>query len=148
MAIPGGCRCGACRYTLNYEVVPVSYACHCLDCQTMSGAAFTLQIPVAASRLSLEGQLVAWAHTNTHGKVTTQRFCAVCKTRLCSSNEARPDISIVRAGTLDCSQTIVPAVHMWTRRKHSWLHLPSGTESYDEGVPPDRMKAIVAPNFA
>lgn len=148
MALSGGCRCGACRYTLDYPAVPVTYACHCLNCQTMSGASFVLQAMVPASRLSTTGEVVEWAHPNAQGKLTTQRFCAVCKTRLYSVSEGRPGIALIRAGTLDNSAEILPAVHMWTKRKQSWVGLPTGAEAYDEGMPPERVKAIFAPNVA
>lgn len=43
----GGCRCGKVRYELDLDTLPRSYACHCLDCQTYSGTAFSQQILVA-----------------------------------------------------------------------------------------------------
>ena len=46
----GGCRCGAVRYKLALDTLPLTYACHCLDCQTWSGSAFSQQtfVPEAA----------------------------------------------------------------------------------------------------
>ncbi len=148
MAYSGGCRCGACRYQLNYDQLPVSYVCHCLDCQTMTGSAFSLHALVRADRFACEGELLAWDHANSQGKVTSQKFCAACKTRLYSTNEGRPGTVIVRMGTLDESQKILPAVHVWVKRKQNWIGLPAEAETYVEGIPPDRAKAIMRPNFA
>jgi hypothetical protein len=132
---------------LDYSALPITYACHCLNCQTMSGSGFVLQALVPLSRFSIEGGVMEWSHTNSQGKVTTQRFCMVCKTRLYSTNDGRPGIALVRAGTLDESGEIIPAVHMWVRRKQSWIGLPAQAETYDEAIPPDRVTAIFAPNF-
>lgn len=41
--IQGGCRCGAVRYVLALDTLPRTYACHCRDCQTWSGSAFSQQ---------------------------------------------------------------------------------------------------------
>jgi len=41
--IEGGCRCGHIRYRVTADKLPNVYACHCRDCQTWSGSAFSLQ---------------------------------------------------------------------------------------------------------
>ena len=46
MTVRGGCRCGAVRYTLALDDLPLTYACHCTDCQTWSGSAFSQQVLV------------------------------------------------------------------------------------------------------
>jgi len=148
MALLGGCRCGACRYSLDYVALPVTYACHCLNCQKMSGGGFVLQVLVPLSRFSIAGEVIEWANPNPQGKVTAQRFCGVCKTRIYSTNDGRPGMAIVRAGTLDDSMEVTPAVHIWVKRKQSWIGLPAYAETYDEAMPPDRARAIFAPNFA
>ena len=43
-AIMGGCRCGRVRYRVALPKLPNVYACHCRDCQTWSGSAFSLQL--------------------------------------------------------------------------------------------------------
>jgi hypothetical protein len=148
MALLGGCRCGACRYTLDYPTAPASYACHCLDCQTMSGASFTLQAIVPLSRFDISGECIEWAHPNSRGDVTTQCFCAVCKTRLYSTNEGRPGTAIIRVGTLDDSSAVIPRLHLWAKRKQKWIGLPPDAEVYDEAIPADRAKVCFATNFA
>jgi len=114
----------------------------------MSGSGFVLQALVPLSRFSVAGEVIEWSNANPQGKVTTQRFCMVCKTRLYSTNEGRPGMVLVRAGTLDESMQITPAVHMWVKRKQSWIGLPAHAETYEEAIPPDRVRAIFAPNFA
>lgn len=148
MTLAGSCRCGDCSYVLDRTDMPVTYACHCLDCQTMTGSAFSLQAVVPLSRLKIEGVTIDWAHENSRGAVTTQRFCRTCKTRIYSTNEGRAGVAILRAGTLDDSQSIVPVAHMWVKRKQPWIELPVGADRYEESIPGDRAMTLFAPNFA
>lgn len=147
MALSGGCRCGACRYTLANAALPVTYACHCLNCQTMSGGSFALQAPVAEARLSVEGDLASWTHPDQRGHETVQRFCAACMTRLYTTNSGRRGIALLRAGTLDRSEELAPSIHIWAKRKQSWIALPDRAETYDEAAPAERARTIFASNF-
>jgi hypothetical protein len=113
----------------------------------MTGGGFVLQAMVPFDRLRLTGAVVEWVHTGSQGTPTTQRFCAECYTRLYSTNAGRPGIALVRAGTLDDSDTIVPAVHMWGSRRQPWVGLPAEAEIYDEAIPVERVRQIFAPNF-
>ena len=148
MALSGRCRCEAFRYELEYALTPLSYACHCLDCQTMSGSAFALQAIVPHTRFSSSGTLIEWAHPNRRGTTTRQQFCSVCKTRLYSTSDERVGILVLRAGTLDKSAALNPVAHMWIKRKQPWLQLSADVETYEEGISPERMKVLFAPNFA
>jgi hypothetical protein len=148
MGVEGGCVCGDCRYVLDYEALPVLYACHCRDCQTMTGGGFVLQTMVPRSRFQASGDITEWTRHNSGGALTTHRFCVTCRTRLWSDNEARPGMVLVRAGTLDRSDEAAPAVHMWTSRRQPWIGLPGGAEIYPQAVPAERIRVILAPNFA
>lgn len=148
MEFAGGCRCGAARYALEADALPAVYACHCLDCQKMSGSAFALQAPIREERLRVAGDLAEWVNEDPSGRRRVQRFCAICKTRLFSTNSTRPGIAVLRAGTLDLSNTLVPAAHIWTKRKQPWIALPEGTPAFEENAPVDRFLTIFASNFA
>jgi AraC-like DNA-binding protein len=58
--IRGGCRCGAVRYTLALDALPRTYACHCRDCQTWTGSAFSQQTFVPDGALDASGPLVVY----------------------------------------------------------------------------------------
>ena len=113
----------------------------------MSGASFSLQSLVSLSRLAIAGEMIDWEHPNSAGQIVKQCFCAVCKTRLYSTNEGRPGMALVRAGTLDNSAIIAPAVHAWVKRRQTWFSLPIEAEVHDENVPQDRMMALFAHSF-
>ena len=53
----GGCACGKVRYVLRDTGGMQPYACHCRDCQTRSGSAFTVQMFVPKDSLKIDGYL-------------------------------------------------------------------------------------------
>jgi hypothetical protein len=148
VALYGGCRCQTFRYELASVSLPLTYACHCLDCQTMSGSAFALQMIIPQSRFSPAGELIEWAHPNRRSTTTRQQFCATCKTRIYSTSDERVGILTLRAGTLDESASLKPIAHMWVKRKQPWFQISTDAETYDEGIPADRMKILFASNFS
>src|SRR5215831_5139117 len=50
----GGCQCGQVRYEITEEPQSV-YTCHCLDCQRLTGSAFSLGIDVPENGFRLTG---------------------------------------------------------------------------------------------
>ena len=92
--IQGGCRCGAVRYTLALGALPRTYACHCRDCQTWSGSAFSQQTFLPEVALRVSGPLVIYQLTAPSGRISTQRMCGVCHTRVYNTNSARPGFVI------------------------------------------------------
>ena len=128
----GGCGCGQVRYTINTPQMPVVYACHCTDCQTQSGSAFALQMPVFEAMLSVTGELVSGERTQPSGAIGTIFACTKCLVRIYSKNSTRPGMATVKAGTLDDSQQIAPKFHLWMKSKQPWVTLPEGPVTLDE----------------
>ncbi|WP_429592310.1 GFA family protein [Sphingomonas zeicaulis] len=123
MPVVGGCRCGKLRYTVELEALPPSYACHCLDCQTWSGSAFALHALLPESLVILSGTTVDFGIDSDEAMVSTQIACPACMTRIANRNDAVPGMLILRSGTLDRSDEIIPVAHIWTRRKQLWLDI-------------------------
>lgn len=133
--LSGGCRCGAVRYTLAVQAMPPVYCCHCQFCQTSSGSAFSMQAVVPESAISAEGPIRDYVYTTAAGAESHHRLCATCHTRLWNSNRLRPGLALVRAGTLDDAEHLVPRAHIWVKRKQPWLVLPEGGPSWPEAAP-------------
>ncbi|MDH7638483.1 GFA family protein [Sphingomonas oryzagri] len=144
MSISGGCRCGAVRYELAIEAIPPAYACHCLQCQTWSGSAFSEQLLLREDQVSVVGPVVRYDLT-TEDRTSQQRMCGTCHTRLYNTNTRRPGIAVIRAGTLDESHRIEVAAHIWVKRKQPWLALPEGARTWPEAAPLDDLAAALRP---
>ncbi len=135
--IIGGCRCGAVRYVLAAETMPPVYCCHCQLCQTWSGSAFSQQALIGDGAITVtQGQIAIYENVTASGGTSTQRVCGTCHTRLWNTNTARPGIAVVRAGTLDAAETLVPRAHIWTKRKQPWIVIAEEVPSWPENAPP------------
>lgn len=142
--IEGGCRCGAIRYRVMLDKLPNVYACHCLDCQTWSGSAFSLQFIVPETALEVIGEPYLYERPSEDGeRLSRQRGCSKCLTRVYNTNTRRPGLAVVRAGTLDRSHELSIAAHIWTRRKLAGIDIPADLPQWSEGAPPaDFAKAL------
>ncbi len=141
--LTGGCRCGAVRYAVRVEKRPAAYACHCLDCQTWSGSAFSEAMYLLEPSLAVTGDVVVYELTSPSGRISRHRVCPVCRTRLFNTNSARPGFAVLRAGTLNDSDTLNVVAHIWTKRKQPWLAIADGIPSWREAAPPaDFMAAL------
>ena len=128
----GGCGCGQVRYTITAPKLPVVYACHCTDCQTQSGSAFALQMPVFEAMLSATGELVSGERTQPSGAIGTIFACPKCLVRLYSKNSTRAGMVTVKAGTLDDSKQVIPKFHLWVSSKQPWVAIPEDTVVLEE----------------
>lgn len=145
-AIEGGCRCGAVRYRLKQESLPRVYACHCTDCQTWTGSAFSLQCIVPEDALEVTGAPHLFELATGEGderRVSRQRGCATCMTRVYNTNSRRPGLAVIRAGTLDRSADLAVIAHIWAKRKLKGIDIPDGVPQWPEGAPPAEFMAVL-----
>ena len=140
----GGCRCGRIRYRLTAERLPSVYACHCRDCQTWSGSAFSLQLILPEDKIGVTGEPQLYELTSPSGRISRQRACPVCFTRLYNTNSARPGLVVVRAGTLDRSDELKIVAHIWTKRKLQGICIPDDVPSWPENAPLDEFIAALS----
>jgi hypothetical protein len=137
ITIEGGCRCGQIRYRATVDGLPNVYACHCRDCQTWSGSAFSLQFFLPEDSLDVTGEPQIFELTSPDGARTSrQRACGVCFTRIFNTNSARPGMVTMRGGGLDRSDELKVVAHIWTKRKMGGIVIPVGVPSWPEGAPP------------
>jgi len=129
----GGCACGAIRYVLTASPLIV-HACHCLDCQRLTGSAFVINIWIERQFVSM-GSIApkSFRLAGGTGKHHDVFFCDTCGTTLWSRYGVAPgDALFVRAGTLDAPETVRPDVHIFTRSKVPWLELPAGVRTFKD----------------
>jgi hypothetical protein len=127
----GGCQCGAVRYRIGAEPVRVSI-CHCTECQTQSGSAFSMAMIVPdAAFILLRGQLKTWTRSSDSGRSVVCGFCPECGTRITHKSETYRGFTNVRPGTLDDRSWLRPNMSFWTREKQPWVSVPDEFKKYD-----------------
>ena len=131
LPLGGGCICAAIRYEIR--VLPILlYACHCTNCQRQSGSAFAMNLPVANNGFHIvRGEPRGWKRVSPSGAETISWFCGDCAGRIHGTNPGRPESVTVRAGSLDDTSWLIPAIHIFVRSAQPWLHLPA-TDCFDE----------------
>ena len=140
--IAGGCRCGAVRYGIALDALPAVYCCHCHLCQRWSGSAFSTQALVAEDRLTVTGPVVTY-EVRTDDRVSTQRLCGTCHSRIYNTNTRRPGVAVVRAGTLDRSEEMACRAHIFTDYRQRWVTLPDDVPQWPEAPEPDAFIAAL-----
>jgi len=155
-ALEGGCACGEIRYKLTAAPMIV-HACHCRDCQRLSGAAFALNLWIERKFVEASGaEPVAFRiPPGSSGKPHDVFRCRECGTALWNKYHAAPgDTVLLCSGSLDDPTAVEPPVHIFTRSKVPWLELPKHARVFDAFYKIDevwpseslaRWKALVAP---
>ena len=66
MKIDGACHCGLITYEADIDPEQVR-VCHCTDCQSLTGSAFRVVVPVPADKFSMSGEPTAYIKTAESG---------------------------------------------------------------------------------
>lgn len=139
----GGCLCGAVRYEVRSEPLTL-YACHCSDCQTASGASFTLVMVVASDAIAvLGGEPRPYQRRRADGRRKSVVRCPACLTALWGARPDAPTLATVYAGTLDDTSGLDPVGHIWTSSAQPWIAIPAGPLNHDR-QPPDMLAFVRA----
>ena len=121
MHIDGACHCGNLSYEADIDPDKVG-VCHCTDCQTLTGSAFSMFVPVPKASFRLRsGQPKIYVKTAESGAKRAQAFCAECGTRIYASAAVDdPPVFNVRVGTVRQRGELRPKVQLWCRSAQPW----------------------------
>jgi hypothetical protein len=123
MRIDGSCHCGA--ITIEGEADPeTTQICHCTDCQTGTGSAFRISIPVPGTSFKMTGQPTTYLKTTAEsGRPRVQAFCGKCGSPIYSTTEGegvQPSYT-VRVGILRQRDQLPPRRQQWFRSARPWV---------------------------
>jgi hypothetical protein len=123
MKIDGACSCGNIR--IEGEADPDSVSvCHCTDCQSASGTAFRVSIPVSGATFKMAGQPTIFVKTTAEsGNPRVQAFCPTCGSPIYSTTpgEGQQAMYIVRVGILKQREQLTPKRQIWWRSARDWV---------------------------
>ena len=123
MRIDGSCHCGfiAIEGEADPEKVQI---CHCTDCQTGTGSAFRISIPVPGASFKMSGQPTTYLKTTADsGRPRVQAFCGKCGSPIYSTTEGdgvQPSY-MVRVGILRQRDQLAPRRQQWFRSARPWV---------------------------
>jgi hypothetical protein len=123
MKVDGGCACGAIK--LEAEADPEkTQLCHCTDCQTGTGSAFRISVPVPGATLKLTGQPATYLKTTADSGIPrVQAFCGKCGAPIYSTTpgEGVQPSYMLRVGILRQRDQFVPRKQIWWRSARNWV---------------------------
>jgi hypothetical protein len=123
MKIDGQCSCGAIK--IEGEADPEkTQICHCTDCQTSTGTAFRISIPVPGATFKMTGQPNIYVKTTADsGKPRVQAFCGTCASPIYSTTpgEGVQPSYTVRVGILRQRDQLTPRRQIWWRSARPWV---------------------------
>jgi hypothetical protein len=123
MKIDGQCSCGAIK--IEGEADPEkTQICHCTDCQTSTGTAFRVSIPVPGATFKMTGQPNIYVKTTADsGKPRVQAFCGTCASPIYSTTpgEGVQPSYTVRVGILRQRDQLTPRRQIWWRSARPWV---------------------------
>jgi hypothetical protein len=120
MKVHGHCHCGLITYEAEVDPALVS-ACHCSDCQMLTGSAYRVSLPAPSKSFVLRG-----GHPKTYIKIAqsgarrVHAFCPDCGTPVYSSAVSDPPTYSLRVGCLDERADLPPRKQIWCRSALDW----------------------------
>lgn len=135
MAITGGCLCRAVRYTIAAEPIGTR-VCWCRDCQYFAAGSATVNVIFPASALTITGPLRDYASDAQSGNRMRRQFCEQCGSPVTSAADVRPQVIIVRAGTLDDPKWAQPSMTIWTDSAPTWANIDESLPQCPKQAPP------------
>ena len=122
MKVDGACLCGAIRIEAEADPEKTT-VCHCTDCQSGTGSAFRVSIPVPGATFKMSGQPAIYVRTTAEsGNPRAQAFCPTCGSPLyaTSPGEGQQAIYMLRVGILRQRDQLVPKRQIWFRSARPW----------------------------
>ena len=123
MKINGSCHCGF--ITVEGEADPERVSiCHCTDCQTRTGSAFGVIVPIPGNTFKMKGQPTTYLKTTAEsGSPRVQTFCPKCGSSIYSTTpgEGLQASYTMRVGILAQRDQLEPKRQNWFRSARSWV---------------------------
>lgn len=113
---------------------PIATAvCHCDHCQRQSGGAFSVNLVVHESQLSIDGVLETYEERGDRNDdvYVRRRFCGRCGSPIVSELAKTNGVIAVKAGSLDDRSDVLPTVEVWCADRQPWVSLPGMAISLD-----------------
>ena len=135
----GGCLCGAVTYEVSSDPINM-WNCHCDDCRKVTGASFSTNVIVKLEDLNVtKGTPSTYPQTAGNGNIKTYNFCSECGSLLFSDNSGRPEIGVVRVGSIDDASFVQPIGNLYCSRALPFTNLDGDLDNFETMPTPEEM---------
>ncbi len=130
------CSCGALRVVATGDP-EVTIACHCLECQRRTGAAFGVGACYRRTQVQVNGPSTLYERAGQEGRALRMHFCPTCGSTVWWEADFRPDHVAIALGALGDTGLGTPVRSVWEQSRHPWVtfaHVPLRLEG--QSAPP------------
>jgi hypothetical protein len=134
MRVDGACHCGAITVVGDVDPERVTI-CHCTDCQTGTGSAFRVSVPVAGKSFKITGQPAIYLKTTAeNGNPRAHAFCPKCGSPIYSTTpgDGPQESYMLRVGILRQRDQLAPRRQIWFRSARAWVTDIGGVPKEDQ----------------
>ena len=117
--VNGNCHCGNINIQAKVRKSEVR-ACHCTDCQKMSGAPVRAVAIAPAEEIKITGKPKEYIKKADSGNKRIQAFCPDCGTQLFATDMERRLFNL-RTGFLEQRNELKPKTHVFTSSGLNWM---------------------------
>lgn len=115
--------------------------CWCRNCQHIAGNGTANAIFPTAS-IEVTGQLTSYTSQADSGNQVRRRFCPQCGCHLFADSTGRPQLTVVRVGTLHEPSSVKPVANIWAASAPAWACLDPALERIEhQPAPPSLPRA-------
>ncbi|WP_050929018.1 GFA family protein [Aestuariivita boseongensis] len=131
MKASGGCYCGDIRYQIDGPA-EAAFQCHCRECQYFSGGEpATAMAFDEGDVIFTRGNLATFARSDLENPVP-RYFCPRCGTHIGNYSPRRPDLMILKVGTLDDPSVFRPQLAIFLCDAQPFHHVEDGLPAFQK----------------
>jgi hypothetical protein len=121
MKVEGQCHCGYLVFEAEVDPETVE-VCHCEDCQTLQGSAFSVVVPAKPGTFrQIAGEPTIYIKTAESGNRRKLAFCPRCGSRMFSAPaDSGSSFFGLRVGALKQRDQLIPRKQYWMRSAQAW----------------------------
>lgn len=117
--IIGGCLCRAVRYQASAQPL-VSRMCYCRVCQYLACGNAAVNVAFPSEAVRFMGTLKDFVSVADSGTEMHRKFCPECGVQISAAAASRPEVILIRVGTLDDPNIVTPSLAIWTASAPRW----------------------------
>lgn len=115
----GKCHCGQVSYEISGDK-QFEFFCHCSDCRVINGGGHLAGIIFDKNNLIVTGTPKTYSYIGGSGKKIEFNFCPNCGTPLYAYPLAHENVVVIRATSLENSDTFKPQKSLFSESAHLW----------------------------
>jgi hypothetical protein len=129
-----GCACGHLTAVVTGEPDLVAI-CACKQCQLRTGSVYSAHAFFAEQNVNVNGTYATFTRKGDSGKDVSFHRCVNCGSTVFWLAEKRAGQLGIALGALSAPEVPKPIAALYTESIRTWVTLPEGVPTFDQGVP-------------